>query len=180
MTEGIASIIAQLERQKTAIDRALAALREIEDIAAPGTAAPTSTVTPEVSTLKGTKRSAAVRKRMQEAQRARWARIRGESEPPAPVTEEAAKAKRQISAEGIKRIVAATKRRWARVRAEAKAALEHAGAKKATRKKTAAVPKKAMKKAAKTTTPVKPVAKRSAAGKNATAPAPAAKVGTST
>ena len=51
---------------------------------------------------------------MAEAQKARWAKIKGE-----PVTPELPKAKRQISAEGMKRIVAATKKRWKRQRAEA-------------------------------------------------------------
>jgi hypothetical protein len=50
------------------------------------------------------------------AQRARWAAIRGESEPSTP---EAAKPKRKLSAAGRKAIIAATKKRWALKRAEA-------------------------------------------------------------
>jgi hypothetical protein len=73
----------------------------------------------ETPTKKQGKRSAAVRKRMAEAQKARWAKIKGE--PPAPVVPEPPKAKRQISAEGMKRIVAATKKRWKKQRAEAAA-----------------------------------------------------------
>src|ERR1035438_6197720 len=63
--------------------------------------------------------SAAARRRMAIAQRKRWAKIRGESEPPAPA--KAPKAKRRISEEGMKRIIAATKKRWRLQKAAAKA-----------------------------------------------------------
>jgi hypothetical protein len=59
------------------------------------------------------------------AQKARWARIRGESEPSAPAAtkaQKAPKAKRQISAEGMKRIIAATKKRWRLAKAAGEAA----------------------------------------------------------
>jgi hypothetical protein len=151
MADSLNGIINQLERQKTAIDRALAALRSVEGIEAP----PSPVITPavrkggmtpagrrrlsaalkkrwaakkaagadpaaalEVPARKGRKRSAAVRKRMKEAQRLRWARIRGESGPPA--MPEPSKPKRRISAEGMKRIIAATKKRWRLQRAAAK------------------------------------------------------------
>lgn len=61
-----------------------------------------------------------MRRRMAEAQKARWAKIKGKAEPPSPEPV-ATKAKRQISAEGMKRIIAATKKRW-RLRAAAKKA----------------------------------------------------------
>jgi hypothetical protein len=77
-----------------------------------------SAATPEVPARKGKKRSAAVRKRMREAQRLRWAKIRGESEPAAPAIP--SKPKRRISAEGMKRIIAATKKRWRLQKAAAK------------------------------------------------------------
>jgi hypothetical protein len=135
--EEITSIITLLEQRKTAIDRALTALREVDGLDTGWTFyTPFSTSysmpEPEVTTgRKGKKRSAAVRKRMKEAQQLRWARIRGESEPMSPATTEAPKPKRTISAEGIKRIIAATKKRWALKRAEAEASLEKAGRKKA-------------------------------------------------
>jgi hypothetical protein len=187
MTDGLASVITLLEQQRTAIDRALVALREVGEVAAPAKATPPPPATPEVSGRKGKRRSVAVRKRMQEAQRAPWARIKEESEQPAPVTTEAPKPKRKISAEGIKRIVQATKRRWARVRAEAKAALESAETKKA-------VPAKAVKKSTpvKKTAPVKKmtavtkassvktVAKKKSAKKKVPVPAPTAAVETPT
>jgi cell division septum initiation protein DivIVA len=61
--------------------------------------------------------SATVRRKIATAQKARWERVRGESEPrPA----KASKPKRRISPEGLKRIIAATKRRWKLQRAAAK------------------------------------------------------------
>jgi hypothetical protein len=155
MTQGFTGIIDQLERQKAAIERALAALREVGEVDAPIKASAATPTTAETSGRK--KRSAAVRKRMQEAQRLRWAKIRGESEPTAPVTKEVPKPKRKISPEGIKRIIAATKKRW-RLRKEAeKAALaKKAAPKKVTVKK--AVVKAPAANAAKKIAPVKKAA----------------------
>lgn len=84
------------------------------------------------------KRSAAVRKRMAEAQKARWAKIKGESVTAA--SPEPAKAKRHISAEGMKNIIAATKKRWRLQKAAEAAAKKNAKAarKAAPAKKTAA------------------------------------------
>ena len=119
MANSLSGIINQLERQKTAIERALLALREVE---VPATISQVEAAgTLEVPARKGKKRSVAVRKRMKEAQRLRWAKIRGESEPSAPVPEPP-KPKRRISAEGMKRIIAATKKRWRLQRAAAKSA----------------------------------------------------------
>jgi hypothetical protein len=67
MTEGFGSIITQLEGQKAAIDRALVALRGVDGVGALPTS-PTSAPPSETSQAKGMKRSAAVRKRMKEAQ----------------------------------------------------------------------------------------------------------------
>ena len=120
MTEGFASIIRQLEQQKAAIDRALVALKEVEEVAAPAQTTSASTATTETSGRKGKKRSAAVRKRMAEAQRLRYANLRGESE--AAVLQAPEPPKRKISPEGIKRIIAATKKRWRLKRAADKAA----------------------------------------------------------
>jgi hypothetical protein len=117
---------------------------------------------PEPSVSDGTPRtrSVAVRKRMAEAQRARWAKIKGESEPPSP---EPPKAKRQISPEGMKRIIAATKKRWRLQKTKA--------ATTATPKpvKKAAVKRAAPARAAKKTAPKKAAVKK-------VAPVPAAPV----
>jgi hypothetical protein len=158
MTEGFGSIITQLERQKTAIDRALVALREVDGIGALP-ASPTSASPSETSQRKGMKRSAAVRERMKEAQQLRWAKIRGESVPPAPATPELPTPKRHISDQGMKRIIAATKKRWALKRAADTAALKQAKPRDI-----------ALKKAAVTAFPARTVKKgllvRKAAGKN--------------
>ena len=64
MAGALRGIIDQLERQKTAIDRALTALRLIEGIAAPATATEVkSPATAEAPTLKRRKFSAASRKK---------------------------------------------------------------------------------------------------------------------
>jgi hypothetical protein len=114
MMDGFASIITQLERRKTAIDRALTALRDVEGIETP---APVVSA-PEAPTGKRKQFSAASRRKMALAQKARWAKIKGESEP-VPATPEPPTAKRKISAEGLQRIIAATKKRWHLKRAAA-------------------------------------------------------------
>ena len=81
-------------------------------------------------------------RKMAMAQKARWAKIKGESEPSAPA--KAPKAKRRISKEGMARIIAATKKRWRLQKAAAKA--QAATAKKAVPvRKNAAVKKTAVK-----------------------------------
>jgi len=122
MAGGLNGIIDQLERQKTAIERALTALRQIEGIAAPATAAEVELpATAEAPTRKRRKISAASRRNMALAQKVRWAKIKGEIEPPSPPTPEPPKPKRRISAEGMKRIIAATKKRWRLQKAAARA-----------------------------------------------------------
>jgi hypothetical protein len=120
MADSLNGIINQLERQKTAIDRALAALQGIEGIRlpAPATSAPAS----EAPVRKHRKFSAATRRKMALAQKARWAKLNGEGEPLSPATPKAPKPKRRISAEGMKRIIAATKKRWRVQKAAAKKA----------------------------------------------------------
>lgn len=149
MTDGFTSIISQLERQKTAIDRALVALRGLDGIDARPTS-PSSASTPGSSPRKGMKRSAAVRNRMKEAQQLRWAKTRGESVPPAPATPEPPTPKRRISEEGMKRIIAATKKRWGLKRAADAAALKQAKPRKTALKKSAgtAFPARTVKKSA--------------------------------
>jgi hypothetical protein len=131
LTEGLANIIAQLERQKTAIERALAALREVDgsearaepasrNIAPKKAASAGPVAAPEAPVKKRRKISAAARRKMALGQKARWAKIRGDSEPPSLSAPEPAKPKRQISPEGMKKIIAATKKRWRLQRAAAK------------------------------------------------------------
>ena len=104
--EIIAAAIDGFEAQKQQIDSKIADLRAL----LPG-GSPETTSTPEAP-HKRKKFSAAARKRMKEAQRLRWAKIRGEAVPASKATEPA-KPKRKLSKAGRARIVAALKKRWA-------------------------------------------------------------------
>src|SRR5215469_1238639 len=129
-SEIITAAIEGFQSQKSRIEDQIAELRAILF----GVTTQT-TAMPEAHTGKRKKFSASARKRMKEAQQRRWAKIRGESEPPAPTKSEAPKMKRRISEEGMKRIIAATKKRWRLQKAEA--AKAKAPVKKATVKKAA-------------------------------------------
>jgi len=93
--------------QKAHLNQRIAELRAMLN---GGPAQPVAAAEP--APRKGRKMSAAARRRIAAAQRARWAKIRGESKPAAPARTKAAKPKRKISPEGVKRIIAATKKRW--------------------------------------------------------------------
>ena len=130
--EIITAAILGFQEQQRQIDTKIAELRAMLSGGPAETAA-----TPEVPTRKRKKFSAAARRRMREAQKARWARIKGASEPSAPATPEPPKPKRRISKEGMARIVAATKKRWRLQKAAAKAAVKKVVANTAAAKKTA-------------------------------------------
>ena len=119
----IENVISQLERQRSAIDRAISALREI----GASNSIPAAAAAGAQRQGKRRKRhmSAEGRKRIAEAARKRWAEMRAGKASPR---------KRRLSAEGRRRIVEATKRRWAAVRA---AASEAVSARKPTRKAAA-------------------------------------------
>jgi peptidoglycan hydrolase CwlO-like protein len=108
--EIITAAIVGFEHQKTQIDEQIA---ELKSLLSGGPAE--TTTTPEAEKPKRGKRSLAVRRKMALAQKARWAKIKGESAKPAPVP--APKPKRKLSAAGRAAIVAATKKRWAAVKA---------------------------------------------------------------
>ena len=112
--EIITAAIEGFEAQKTRIDAQIAELRAVLSGGSTESAA-----TPEPPTRKRKRFSAAARRKMAMAQKARWAKIRGESGPSAPA--KAPKVKRRISEEGMKRIIAATKKRWRLQKAAAKA-----------------------------------------------------------
>ena len=112
--EIITAAILGFEEQKRHIDSKIAELRAMLSGGPAETAA-----APKASTRKPRKFSAAARRRMREAQQRRWASIRGESEPSAPITAVAPKPKRKLSAAGRKAIQEALRRRWAQKRAEA-------------------------------------------------------------
>ena len=143
----INAAILGFEQQKARIDDQIAELRGLLD----GGTKPAPAATPEATTVKR-KISAAARRRMALGQKARWAKLKGESMSPAPIaTPEPPKAKRKLSKAGRAAIIAATKARWDRIRAEAAKAkpvvAEKSSVKKSAAKKAAA--KKPQKKAAK-------------------------------
>jgi hypothetical protein len=118
--EMVAAAIIGFAEQKRSIDAQIAELRAFLS-GEPAESAPTPAAT------KGPRRkiSAAGRKAMAEAQRKRWAAIKGKPAPQAsataPSTSKAApKAKRKLSAAGRAAIIAATKKMWAAKRAAAK------------------------------------------------------------
>jgi hypothetical protein len=155
--EIITAAILGFEAQKKRIDVQIAELRAMLS------GGPTeSATTSETPTLKRRKFSAAARQRMKEAQQRRWAKIKGESEPPSEqVTLQAVKPKRKLSKAGRAAIVAALKKRWAAKKAAAVKTAPSA-AKKAVFKK-AAVKKTAAKKAAAKKTGVKKPQKKASA-----------------
>ena len=130
--EILTAAILGFEEQKRHIDTRITELRAV---LTGGPAAPATT--PEPPTRKRKKFSAASRRKMAMAQKARWAILKGESEPSAPATPKTPKPKRRISKEGMARIIAATKKRWRLQRAAAKAPPAKAAKKSAAFKKAA-------------------------------------------
>jgi hypothetical protein len=153
----ILAAIQGFEVQKTQIDQQIAELRGfLSDGSRP------VATTLEAAAPKRKKFSAAARRKMALSQKARWAKIRGESVLPAPVAAlEPVKPKRKLSAAGRRAISEATKKRWALKRAEAA-------------KKSAPARKKAAVKAPSAKAAKRAPAKRKAAAKTAPASAPTA------
>jgi hypothetical protein len=123
-----AAAISGFEAQKKRIDAQIAELRSMLDAGQSKVATET-----EVPTGKRKNFSAATRRKMALAQKARWAKIKGESE---PAQAAASKPKRKMSAAGRRAISIATKKRWALKKAEA-AKGEPTVVKRAGRKKAA-------------------------------------------
>jgi hypothetical protein len=127
--EVINAAIEGFEARKTHLNQQISELRGMLE----GGSAQTGAAAEPAPRKRG-RMSAAARRRIAMAQKARWARVRGVSKP------ESAKVKtptpkRRISEEGMKRIIAATKRRWRLQRAakakSAKAAKRRAPVRKA-------------------------------------------------
>jgi hypothetical protein len=108
--EIITAAIEGFEVQKQRIDSQIAELR---GVLAGGSTEPATT--PSETAKPRKKFSAATRRKMALAQKARYAKLNQASEPPKAETK---KPKRQISAAGRKAISEATKKRWALKRAE--------------------------------------------------------------
>jgi hypothetical protein len=122
------------EAQKRRIDEQIAQLRQLQNGHSPAT----TTSEPQKRTRR--KMSAAVRKRMGEAQRKRWAVAKGDAETASKAT---AKPKRKLSAAGRAAIVAALKKRWAAKKAGLVLVKKVAAKKAAPRKVAAKKPAKA-------------------------------------
>src|ERR1700730_11778773 len=103
--------IAGLELQKTQIDSQIAELRTILN----GGRSEPAAMPSETGKCKRKKFSLASRKKMAAAQRARYARLRGESEPTEAAT--AKPKKRKMSAAGRRAISMAAKKRWKAIKA---------------------------------------------------------------
>src|ERR1039458_9842120 len=99
--EIITAAVLGFEQQKTHIDAKITELKAM----LPGGSSE-SAATTEAPTRKRKKFSAASRRKMALAQKARWAKIKGESEPSTPAKPEAAKPKRKLSKAGRAAIVA--------------------------------------------------------------------------
>ena len=127
--EIIVAAIEGFESQKRRIDLRIDELRQL--LNADRTEAAATSGAP----ARKRKVSAAGRRRMAAAQKARWARIKAEAEP-ASSPAAAKPKKRKLSAAGRKAISEATKRRWALKRAEGQKQ-QSTVAKKAAAKKTA-------------------------------------------
>jgi hypothetical protein len=130
MTDGLKDIIKKLEHQRIAIERALAALREVD-----GSTVETPAAAPAVSapaTRKGRRKGGMTpegRRRLSEALRKRWAAKRAGSVPSASATRPA-KRKGGMTPEGRKRLSEALKKRWAVKRAASAVPGKRAGRKK--------------------------------------------------
>ncbi len=108
LTEGLTSVIAQLERQKTAIERALAALRGVEGME-PAAHASSPAIAEPATRKRRNLRSL--------AQKKRWALKRAAETSTPTVSTKAAPRKSGMTEDGRRRLAEAMKRRWAVKRA---------------------------------------------------------------
>ena len=111
----VLAAIQGFEVQKAQIDQQIAELRGLLSDGS----RPVAATSPEAAAPKRKKFTAAARRKMAMAQKARWAKIRGESEPAVTTSPEPAKPKRRLSAAGRRNIQEALRKRWAQKRAEA-------------------------------------------------------------
>ena len=110
--EIVQAAIEGLEAKKRHINKVIGELRQRMN-------GGTSASAPSPTTSGRRPMSAAARRRIAEAQRKRWAALKGGKAHPASPA--AKSPKRHISPEGRRRIIAATKKRWAAFRAAQKA-----------------------------------------------------------
>ena len=119
MANSLSEVIKKLEQQRMGIERALAALRDIEG---PGFETPAPAAGRPVGRPRKAKRKGGMtpegRKRLSEALKARWAAKKAGASAPA----KKAKRKGGMTPEGRKRLSEALKKRWAVKRAATTAA----------------------------------------------------------
>jgi hypothetical protein len=114
MANSLNEIIRKLEQQRTAIERALTALREVEGA---GAESVTSATPASAGARKATRKGGMTpegRRRLSEALKARWAAKKSDD---APATPAKAKRKGGMTPEGRKRLSEALRKRWAAKRA---------------------------------------------------------------
>ena len=121
MTSGLKEVIKGLEKQKTAIERALAALKEVDGTVVES--APLAEAAAPARRGRPAKRKGGMtpegRKRLSEALKKRWAVKRAASQVK-PAVKAKAKKKGGMTPEGRKRLSEALRKRWAVKRAAAK------------------------------------------------------------
>jgi hypothetical protein len=111
VTDSLNGIINQLERQKTAIERALAALQGIEGIEVPAPAPAPPESAP--ATRKGGMTPAG-RRRLSAALKKRWAAKKAAEAEPAVTPEAPARERRKFSAATRRKMALAQQARWAK------------------------------------------------------------------
>jgi hypothetical protein len=123
MANSLNEVIKKLEQQRIGIERALAALREIEG---PGSETPAPAAARPVGRPRKAKRKGGMtaegRKRLSEALKARWAARKAGASTPAKAPAKKAKRKGGMTPEGRRRLSEALKKRWAAKRAASTAA----------------------------------------------------------
>jgi hypothetical protein len=129
MTDSLNGIINQLERQKTAIDRALLALQGIE-----GTEAPAPTPATTVPTTRKGGMTPAGRRRLSAALKKRWAAKKAAEVEPAVTPEAPARERRKFSAATRRKMALAQQARWAKNNGEGEPSPPIAEAPKAKRR----------------------------------------------
>jgi hypothetical protein len=123
MNDALQQLREQREQAQLQLDKLNSAISVLEDLfGRNGSTAPRNTA-PRNTAQQGKRVvSALARRRMAEAQRARWARARGGSQAATTKAPSKAPVRRILSAAARRKIAAAQRARWARVRAQQKSA----------------------------------------------------------
>jgi hypothetical protein len=131
MANSLNEVIKKLEQQRIGIERALAALRDIEGSSLEVTAAPGASASAPRGRRKAKRKGGMTpegRKRLSDALKARWAAKKADTAVPATAP---AKAKRKggMTPEGRKRLSEALRKRWAAKKAASAVPAKRAGRK---------------------------------------------------